>query len=158
MKKSLVVILISTLLLVTAAAAGCASNVTTSPNTTTTSTTSATLKVEGTTWKLTSLATATGMNDTLPNTTITANFSDGNVTGSSGCNRYFGSYQLNNTEIKIGAVGSTLMFCADPDGLMAQETAYLSLLKNVTSYAISNNKLTLSDSLGNPQLVFVSST
>ena len=94
------------------------------------------------------------MNNTLPNTTITAMFEDGNVTGSSGCNRYFGSYQLNKTEIKIGPIGSTLMFCADPDGVMTQETSYQLLLHNVTSYVISDNELTLSDSSGNPQLVF----
>ena len=105
-------------------------------------------------WILTSLATETGMNNTLPNTTITATFEDGNVTGSSGCNRYFGSYQLNKTQIKIGPIGSTLIFCADPDGVMTQETSYHLLLLNVTSYAISDNKLTLSDSLDNPQLVF----
>ena len=152
MRKISHVLLISMLLLSTAAAAGCTSSVKPSPNAT--STTSSALQLEGTTWKLTSLATETGVNNTLPNTTITAIFDDGNVTGSSGCNRYFGSYQLNKTEINFGQVGSTLMFCADPDGVMTQETTYLLLLKDVTSYAISNNELTLSDSLGNPQLVF----
>ena len=152
MRKISHVLLISMLLLSTAAAAGCTSSVKPSPNAT--STTSSALQLEGTTWKLTSLATETGVNNTLPNTTITAIFDDGNVTGSSGCNRYFGSYQLNKTEINFGQVGSTLMFCADPDGVMTQETTYLLLLKDVASYAISNNELTLSDSLGNPQLVF----
>ena len=152
MRKISHVLLISMLLLSTAAAAGCTSSV--KPSTNATSTTSPALQLEGTTWKLTSLATETGVNNTLPNTTITAIFDDGNVTGSSGCNRYFGSYQLNKTEINFGQVGSTLMFCADPDGVMTQETTYLLLLKDVTSYAISNNELTLSDSLGNPQLVF----
>ena len=140
------------LLLSTAAASGCTSNVTPSPNATTT--TSPAMQLEGTAWKLTSLATTTGMNKTLPNTTITANFSDGNVAGSSGCNRYFGSYQLNNTGLKIGEIGSTLMFCTDPDGVMAQESSYLLLLTNVTSFSISNNKLTLSNSQGTPQLVY----
>jgi len=152
MRKISHVLLISMLLLSTAAAAGCTSSVKPSPNAT--STTSPALQLEGTTWKLTSLATETGVDNTLPNTTITAIFDDGNATGSSGCNRYFGSYQLNKTEINFGQVGSTLMFCADPDGVMTQETTYLLLLKDVTSYAISNNELTLSDSLGNPQLVF----
>ncbi|MGZ4911318.1 MAG: META domain-containing protein [Halobacteriota archaeon] len=152
MTKISLVLLTSILLLSTAAAAGCTSSVTPSPNAT--STTSPALQLEGTTWKLISLVTETSMNNTLPNTTITAIFDDGNVTGSSGCNRYFGSYQLNKTEINFGQVGSTLMFCPDPDGVMTQETAYLLLLKDVTSYAISNNELTLSDSLGNPQLVF----
>ena len=153
MTKISLVLLMSMLLLSTAAAAGCTSNVTPSPNATT-STTSPALQLEGTTWKLISLATETGVKNTLPNTTITAIFDDGNTTGSSGCNRYFGSYELNKTEINIEQVGSTLMFCADPDGVMIQETTYLLLLKNVTSYAMSNNELTLSDSLGNPQLVF----
>ena len=152
MKKISLVLLMSMLLLSTAAAAGCTSNVTPSPNAT--STTSPALQLEGPMWILTSLATETGVNNSLPNTTITATFEDGNVTGSSGCNRYFGSYQLNKTQIKIGPIGSTLMFCADPDGVMTQETSYHLLLLNVTSYAISNDTLTLSDSLGNPQLVF----
>jgi heat shock protein HslJ len=152
MIKSSLVLLMSTLLLATAATAGCTSNVTPSPNATITS--APALQLEGTTWKLTSLATETGMNNTLPNTTITAKFDDGNVTGSSGCNRYFGSYQVNKTEIQIGQVGSTLIFCTDPDGVMIQESSYVLLLKNVTSYTISDNALTLSDNLGNPQLVF----
>ena len=46
------------------------------------------------------------------------------------------------------------MFCTDPDGVMIQESSYVLLLKNVTSYTISDNALTLSDSLGNPQLAF----
>jgi heat shock protein HslJ len=153
MKKISFVLLISMLLLSTAAAAGCTSNVTPSPNATATTTLLA-LQLERPTWILTSLATETGMNNTLPNTTITAKFEDGNVTGSSGCNRYFGSYQLNKTQIKIGPIGSTLMFCADPDGVMTQETSYDLLLLNVTSYAISNNELTLSNSQGTPQLVY----
>ena len=154
MKKSLLVLLMSMVLLSTAAAAGCTSNVTPSPNATATSTTSPALQLEGTTWKLTSLEAETGMNNTLPNTTITAQFDDGNVTGSSGCNRYFGSYQVNKTEINIGQVGSTLMFCEDPEGVMTQEVNYVLLLRNVSSYAISDSELVLSDSLGNPQLVF----
>ena len=153
MKKSSLVLLMSMLLLSTAAAAGCTSNVTPSPNATATTTLPA-LQLERPMWILTSLATETGMNNSLPNTTITATFEDGNVTGSSGCNRYFGSYQLNKTQIKIGPIGSTLIFCADPDGVMTQETSYHLLLLNVTSYAISNDTLTLSDSQGNPQLVF----
>jgi heat shock protein HslJ len=154
MKKMSLVLLISMLLLATAAAAGCSSNVTPSPNETATTHTQAALQLERPTWKLTSLASETGMNNTLPDTTITATFENGNVTGFSGCNRYFGNYQLNETQIKIGPIGSTLMYCTDPDGVMAQETSYHLLLLNVTSYAISNDMLTLSDSLGNPQLVF----
>jgi heat shock protein HslJ len=154
MTKSSLVLLISALLLATAATVGCTSNVTPSPHTSTSSSSPSTLQLEGTTWSLTSLATETGTNNTLPNTTVTAKFDGGNITGSSGCNHYGGSYQLNKTEIKIESILSTLMFCEDPPGVMTQEASYILLLQNVTTYAISNNKLTLSDSLGNPQLVF----
>ncbi|EKE76671.1 META domain-containing protein [Gallaecimonas xiamenensis] len=38
--------------------------------------------------------------------------SDGKLSGSSGCNRYFGSYQLvNGTAFQVGAIGSTKMAC-----------------------------------------------
>src|SRR5659263_549582 len=93
MKTSSLVLLMSMLLLSTVSAAGCTSNVTPSPYATATTTLPA-LQLERAMWILASLATETGMNNSLPNTTITATFEDGNVTGSSGCNRYFGSYQL----------------------------------------------------------------
>lgn len=40
-------------------------------------------------------------------------FNDGTkqVSGFSGCNRFFGSYSLNNLAIKFGELGSTKMFC-----------------------------------------------
>ena len=49
---------------------------------------------------------------------ITAEFgSDGTLSGSSGCNRYSGSYQVDGDQLQIGALASTMMACLDPAGL-----------------------------------------
>ena len=42
---------------------------------------------------------------------ISFNDSTKQVSGFSGCNRFFGSYSLNNSSLKFGAMGSTNMFC-----------------------------------------------
>ena len=53
-------------------------------------------------------------------TTVTAKFgSDGNVSGSGGCNSYSASYTTNGKKtIKIGPAISTQMACAQPEGVM----------------------------------------
>ena len=72
----------------------------------------------------------------------TFNRVEGTVTGSTGCNSYFGGYDLNGDEITIsGPVGQTEMACEEP--LMAQEMAYLALLQTMQSYQIDGNQLTL---------------
>jgi heat shock protein HslJ len=103
----------------------------------------------GTTWSLDFYKAADGtMTAVLPATMVTALFEDGNLTGSAGCNSYFGSYtQQGQNGITIGPLGSTLMFCGEP-GVMEQETAYLALLQSAVSYDISGAMLTLSDAGG----------
>ena len=112
------------------------------------------MRLEQTAWVLTSFATETGQENLLSNTTVTATFDNGNITGSAGCNRYSAGYQLSGNGIAISSITSTLMYCTAPDGVMTQETTYLLLLKNVTEYTISNDRLTLSNELGGAQLVF----
>ena len=69
-------------------------------------------------------------------------FSGGTVAGSAGCNNYNGSYETDGSSMTIGPLVSTLMFC---EGAMDQETAYLTLLGSVDSYAVSGSDLTLSN-------------
>lgn len=47
------------------------------------------------------------------NLSITFDDSTKKVSGFSGCNRFFGSYTLNNDALKFGALGTTKMLCAD---------------------------------------------
>ncbi len=72
----------------------------------------------------------------------TFNSAEGTVTGSTGCNSYFGGYDLRGDKINIsGPVGQTEMACEEP--LMTQETAYLALLQAMQSYEIDGSQLTL---------------
>lgn len=72
---------------------------------------------------------------------ITAEFAEGRVNGSAGCNSYFADYQLDNTQLNIETIGSTKRAC--PDDLMKQESTYLSLLDRAESAAVVDNVLTI---------------
>lgn len=87
---------------------------------------------------------------------ITAEFtSEGRVTGSSGCNRYTGSAQVDAGRLAVGPLASTMMAC-DHDGLMAQETRYLAQLQAATHYTVSGDELRLGTSATDASLVFTS--
>ncbi|MGX5915562.1 META domain-containing protein [Aliidiomarina sp. Khilg15.8] len=59
---------------------------------------------------------------------------DGSVSGGSGCNRYFGRYELTGEGIEIARLGSTKRACADEE--MAIEAKYLALLSSVRRFRI----------------------
>lgn len=62
------------------------------------------------------------------------------ISGFAGCNRFFGSYQGENTALSFSGMGSTKMFCQDTQ---ATEDAYFKALGTVQSYKIEGNKLLL---------------
>jgi heat shock protein HslJ len=78
----------------------------------------------------------------LLDTEITANFgADGQVSGNAGCNQYFASYSVNGNAIEIGLTGTTFMFCAEPPGVMEQESEYLAALQSAATYRIEGDQL-----------------
>jgi heat shock protein HslJ len=77
-------------------------------------------------------------------TEITAVFDqEGNLGGSAGCNNYRASYEIDGTSISIGPAASTRMFCAEPEGIMDQESQYLAALETAASYRLEGDKLEL---------------
>lgn len=77
-------------------------------------------------------------------TELTASFgTDGQVSGSAGCNRYFASFSTASQTLQIGAPGATKMFCGEPAGLMEQESQFLKALESAATYRISGGTLTL---------------
>ena len=78
------------------------------------------ITLEDTTWVLESYGEQGNLQAVLEDTEITAVFdsAEGKVSGSAGCNNYFASYQINNNELSISAIGSTEMYC---EGLREQE-------------------------------------
>jgi len=114
------------------------------------------LSLESSNWKLISYNDVTNDQSPIPvlkQTAITAKFDDSQVSGSSGCNQYFGPYTTKDNSISIGPIGSTLMACPEP--IMDQEQQYLSLLQSSTTYKINNNsRLTMWNKSGALTLIF----
>ena len=67
------------------------------------------------------------------------------VAGSGGCNRMFGTYELNGDALRFSGIGATKMACKDG---MEIEAAFLPLLQRVRQWKIAGRQLALSDSAG----------
>lgn len=80
---------------------------------------------------------------------LTADFSaDGKLSGSAGCNNYTAAYEASGRSIKIGPAASTRKMCADPAGVMEQETQYLKALETAATYRVEGNQLELRTAAG----------
>ncbi|WP_343681779.1 META domain-containing protein [Acinetobacter baylyi] len=75
--------------------------------------------------------------------------------GSDGCNRIMGSYQLSSDQLNFGAVATTKMLCASADQNLTLQ--YKQSLEKTTQYRVSPEHLILLDSTGSTLLVFDSS-
>jgi heat shock protein HslJ len=97
----------------------------------------------GNTWRLTAYGNEDEPSKPLDNTAITADFNveEKKITGNSGCNRFFGSYEAEGSNISFSPMGSTRMACETP--LMDQESVFLGILQNVKSFSIEEKVLTL---------------
>ena len=80
---------------------------------------------------------------------------DGNVTGSAGCNRYFGPYVAEGENIQMGPFGTTRAFCPDPEGIMDQEQEFLTALESAATYTIRDGKLDLRTSEGSIAVIAI---
>lgn len=72
------------------------------------------------------------------------------VTGSSGCNRIFGTYENMDERLKLGQLGSTMMACPD----MELEQQFTQTIPRVAQFAIENDLLVLQDQTGKPVMKF----
>lgn len=79
----------------------------------------------------------------LAGTSITAQFSESEIGGSSGCNSYSGRYRVNGAAIQIEEVATTAMACIDPEGGMDQEALYIEILLSVNTFELNAGQLTL---------------
>ena len=74
-------------------------------------------------------------------TNINIMFEGNNFAGSSGVNRYFGTYAIEDNEIQINLAGSTMMM--GPQDLMTAEQKYMTTLAKVTKLKLEKNRLIL---------------
>jgi heat shock protein HslJ len=80
-------------------------------------------------------------------------FTDTEVSGSAGCNRFFGSYTTDGSAtLTFGPLATTMMSCGEATD--AFEQGYLAALGTVATYAIDGDALTLSDASGTAVLAY----
>jgi heat shock protein HslJ len=111
--------------------------------------------LENTDWQLRQYLGDTGeLKPVLGATTIDARFSQGEIGGSAGCNRYFGHYTGGqDNRLTVGPeLGSTQMTCSPT--VDRQEQRYLALLSQVSAWQREDDSLRLLDKQGQLILMF----
>lgn len=73
--------------------------------------------------------------------TPTLEFAADRISGTGGCNRYFGGYAVDGARLAITGVGATEMACEQP--VMAQEAAFHAALGAVRTYRREGETLVL---------------
>lgn len=91
----------------------------------------------GTSWQVETMGGTAIVAGSEPQITFTQ---DGQINGTTGCNRFFGAYAQTGAQIAFSSVGMTKMACM-ADGIMGQEMAFTAILSGKTEGRI--------DSLGN---------
>jgi heat shock protein HslJ len=105
--------------------------------------------LDGSEWVLAKLSGT----DLLPGTQITVGFADGRATGFAGCNAYGGPYAENNGALSISMLDVTAQACLEPQGVMDQEDAYVTALREAAVYQVTGDQLELEDGSGGRLLV-----
>ena len=103
--------------------------------------------LENTYWKLTNLGNtrvAASSQEKEPHFIL--NSETRRVSGSGGCNRLTGSYELNGDHLKFSQMASTMMACLEG---MDTEKAFLQALEQVNTWKIEGQQLELFDAAGN---------
>lgn len=87
-----------------------------------------------------------------PNTTITARFAGGMMSGSAGTNRYRAEYERRGNAMRLGPAGTTR--AVGKAGSTKAESDFLTLLGGVRRYSVAGSDLRLEDESGRSLLRF----
>jgi len=105
----------------------------------------------------TSSSLAEGEGVTIPiEVTMTVAFAGGTASGSSGCNRFTGTYEEGGRSVTSGPLATTRMACADE--VMTAEHAYLAALESASSWSATDAELVVSDAGGAEHLRYEASS
>ena len=86
--------------------------------------------LDGTSWTLIAL----NGEAPLAGAEVTLQFDGDQISGSTGCNHYFGTYEVGRKQLTFGGVGMTERACLQPEGIMQQEYIYGTLLSQAERY------------------------
>lgn len=106
--------------------------------------------LSGTTWQVTGLNNGRqGVVSVLQGSSLTLSFSsDGEVSGSAGCNRYSGRFTAHGEKVTIHTLASTRKKCSHPPKVMEQEAQFLRALKGSATARMEGDALELRDAHG----------
>lgn len=90
-------------------------------------------------WRLANMTAADSPMPMLPAAELTADFANGRISGSGGCNRFNGGYKTTGNQLSIGPLASTFQACEE--GLMTQESNYLKALQAAQRYEMNQDGL-----------------
>jgi heat shock protein HslJ len=80
----------------------------------------------------------------LRDTTLTIEFlANGRLGGSAGCNRYAGGFTQDGPSLQVVRPAATRRLCPGPQGIMAQEAAFLAALESAARLRIDGDRLEL---------------
>ena len=98
-------------------------------------------ELENTSWVLDAAGPESSLKPSIAGHKPTIDFSEGDLSGSTGCNSYFGLYTYDtNGSLDISGLGNTEMACPEP-GVMEQEQLFLDTLRAAGSYRVVSGKL-----------------
>jgi heat shock protein HslJ len=99
--------------------------------------------LESKTWVLISYGTVGQLKIVSEGVKITATFDpdETEVSGSSGCNHYFGDYKVTGSTLSVFNIGWTEMACLTPEGVMELEQVFLTMMTAAESFEIQGGLL-----------------
>ena len=108
-------------------------------------------------WRLQSYSSPqTGLMTPLAGTEINARFeANGDLSGSAGCNTYSGGFTAYDEVLRTSKLSLTQSLCDSPQGIMEQESRYISLLSQAARFSVSAGQLNVFDNKGNRILVYL---
>ena len=109
---------------------------------------------EGTNFNVVSFGPIGAEQPVLEGTSITALFSEVQVSGSAGCNDYTGTLTTVDDHFTIGPIAATQKLCNEPAGIMEQEQAFLTALEATAGFAWANDRADDSTIITSGQLFY----
>lgn len=105
-------------------------------------------------WTLVSFGSPGAETPVITGSNVTLEFkTEGQVTGSGGCNSYSGKYLVQDNTLSFSQINSTLMACADAQ-VTEQEQSYFQALPSAGKFELRDDRLTISSADGQSVLNF----